>query len=370
MKDAPPCWPKPSVPELWFAYRTNPSISFWHADRLSATMAQMPFIVAFAYTLDETNHMADILLPDATDLESTQVIPIGGTKFIEQFWEHKGIVVRQAAVEPQGEARDFTAIATELVQRLGLLERYNAAINRGMFGGPHKTEKWDFSLAVDQAHDVDTIWDAICKASTAELTDGEDIKDLAWLKEHGLFVVPFKRTDWYLYPSFVAQGLRFELPYQERLMRTGEELRRRLHEHGVHWWDDQLSEYQPLPAWHDVPSRWTRAVESMGGRSRGLSVVGDHHQDHDLFGRQQLRHSADVRGRQESARPRQRHHQREHRRNAWASRREIGWRSGPRSAPPPATRPSCRGAGRTRSSSPASSITGRRRSPRTLRSRR
>ncbi|MGA8990467.1 MAG: molybdopterin-dependent oxidoreductase [Rhodoplanes sp.] len=265
MKDAPPCWPKPGVPELWFAYRTNPSISFWHADRLSATMAQMPFIVAFAYTLDETNHMADILLPDATDLESTQVIPIGGTKFIEQFWEHKGIVVRQAAVEPQGEARDFTAIATELVQRLGLLERYNAAINRGMFGGPHKTEKWDFSLAVDQAHDVDTIWDAICKASTAELTDGEDIKDLAWLKEHGLFVVPFKRTDWYLYPSFVAQGLRFELPYQERLMRTGEELRRRLHEHGVHWWDDQLSEYQPLPAWHDVPSRWTRAVESMGG---------------------------------------------------------------------------------------------------------
>ncbi len=32
---------------------------------LSATMARFPFVVAMAYTRDETNHMADILLPDA-----------------------------------------------------------------------------------------------------------------------------------------------------------------------------------------------------------------------------------------------------------------------------------------------------------------
>jgi phenylacetyl-CoA:acceptor oxidoreductase len=64
----------------------------------------------------------------------------------------------------------------------------------------------------------------------------------------------------------VAQGLRFELPYQERLMRIGEELRRRLHEQGTHWWDAQLTEYQALPEWHDIPGHWTRAIESMGGK--------------------------------------------------------------------------------------------------------
>ncbi len=266
MDEAPPDWPKPTIPELWFAYRTNPSISFWDGARLAKTMAKMPFVVAFAYTLDETNHMADILLPDATDLESTQLIPVGGSKFIEQYWKHQGVIIRQAAIEPLGEARDFTWISTELARRTGLLERYNAAINRGMFGAPLKGESWDFSLAVDQFHEADTIWDAICKAATANLTAGKEIKDLAWLKEHGIFVVPFKHADWYLYPTIVAQGLRFELPYQERLMRIGEELRRRLHEQGTHWWDAQLTEYQALPEWHDIPGHWTRAIESMGGK--------------------------------------------------------------------------------------------------------
>ena len=41
---------------------------------------------------------ADILLPDATDLESLQLIRIGGTKFIEQFWDHEGFALRQPAV--------------------------------------------------------------------------------------------------------------------------------------------------------------------------------------------------------------------------------------------------------------------------------
>jgi phenylacetyl-CoA:acceptor oxidoreductase len=46
--------------------------------------------------------MADLLLPEATDLESVQMIRVGGTKFMEQFWEHKGVALRQPAVAPQG----------------------------------------------------------------------------------------------------------------------------------------------------------------------------------------------------------------------------------------------------------------------------
>ena len=83
-------------------------------------MARFPFVVAFAYTRDETNHFADVLLPDATDLESLQLIRIGGTKYIEQFWDHEGFALRQPVVAAQGEARDFTDIATELAARTGL----------------------------------------------------------------------------------------------------------------------------------------------------------------------------------------------------------------------------------------------------------
>ena len=264
-QDAPAEWPQPSMPEVWFAFRTNPAISFWDTKQIGDTLAKMPFTVCFAYTFDETNHMADILLPEATDLESTQLIRIGGTKFIEQHWEHQGFALRQKAVEPEGDARDFTWISGELARRTGLLERYNAAINKGNAGVPLKGEGFDYSLPTDQVHSVETIWDAECKAATAALTGGKDVKDLAWVQEHGWFVVPFKREDWYLYPAMVREGLRFELPYQERLMRVGEELRRRLHEADIHWWDDQLSEYMAIPEWHDVPGRWEKSVRDLGG---------------------------------------------------------------------------------------------------------
>ncbi len=274
MDKSPAEWPKQAAPELWITFRTNPAIAFWDTDRLSQAIARMPFIVAIAYSLDETNHMADILLPDAGDLESTQLVPIGGTKFIEQFWEHRGVALRQKAVEPMGEARDFTWIATELARRTGLLEPYNTAINRGAISAPLKGENFDFSLPTDLAHEPDTIWNAVCKASTGALTDGADVKDLAWMKENGFFLVPFKRADWYLYPSLAEQNLRFELPYQERLMRIGVELGRRLHGQGIRWWDEQLGEYQALPEWHDVPGRWTRAVEMHGARPEDYPFWG------------------------------------------------------------------------------------------------
>lgn len=264
INETPQGWQPQALPEMWITFRTNPAVAFWDSERLTATIAKMPFIVAIAYTFDETNHMADILLPEASDLESTQLVPIGGAKFVEQFWEHQGVALRQKAVEPQGEARDFTWITTELCRRTGLLEKYNAAINRGAIGAPLKGANYDFSLPTDVPHDPEIIWDAICKSSTAAMTDGQDVKDLAWMKQHGFFVVPYKRVDWYLTPELEAQGLRYELPYQERLMRVGEELRRRLHERDIHWWDDQLSEYQAIPEWHDVANRWVKAVERAG----------------------------------------------------------------------------------------------------------
>ncbi len=264
-REAPKEWPQPELPEIWFAFRTNPAISFWDTAEISRAMARMPFIVAFAYTFDETNHMADILLPDATDLESTQVIRIGGTKFVEQHWAHHGVALRAPAVAPRGEARDFTWISTELAYRTGLIERYNAALNRGAAGAPLKGEGYDFSLPTKHAHNVDTIWNAVCQAATAELSHGADIHDLDWFRAHGHYVVPFKREDWYLYPTMARLGLRFELPYQERLLRVGEELGRRLHEQNIHWWDSQLDEYLAVPQWHDVPGRWVRAIRSQGG---------------------------------------------------------------------------------------------------------
>ncbi len=255
--DPPENLPKPTLPEVWFLYRTNPAISSWDAPGVADKMSRFPFVVAFAYTPDESNHMADILLPECTDLESTQLLRIGGTKFVEQFWHYQGFALRQPAVKPCGATRDFTDIATELARRTGLLESYNGRINGGAAGVRLHGEEYDFSLETGAVHESEAIWDAVCRAASAELTDGGDRDGLDWYRENGLKVVPFSQARWYLFARMRELGLRFELPYQERLQRVGAELANRLHEHGITWWDEQLKEYQALPAYKDFPAIWS-----------------------------------------------------------------------------------------------------------------
>jgi phenylacetyl-CoA:acceptor oxidoreductase len=263
-KQSPDHWPEVTAPDLWFVYRTNPSISFWDTREIANRVAEFPFTVAFAYTIDETNWMADVLLPEATDIESTQLIRIGGTKFIEQFWDHDGFALRQPAVAPRGATRDMTDISTELAARTGLLEKYNGAINRGAAGAALAGTGWDFSLDPAAKHDTETIWDHVCRAASAEVTDGKATDGLDWYREHGYRTRPIPRLTWYLFPELRKQGIRFEMPYQERLFRIGKELGQRLHEVGIQWWDTQLTEYQALPAVKDFPGIWEKDAAQHG----------------------------------------------------------------------------------------------------------
>ncbi len=252
--------PPATFPDLWFIYRSNPVVSYWDTDQIAETAARFPFVVCFSFTRDETNHMADILLPDATDLEGLQLIRIGGTNYQEQFWEHQGFALRQPVVPPRGEARDFSWIATELARRTGMVSEYNGAINRGAAGIPLTGENYDFSLAPDVVYEVDEIWDASCRAASVEVSDGRDSEGLDYFKRHGYRIKPFPRIKWYLAATVEDMDLRFEMPYQERLSRIGVELGRRLHEQGIDWWDRQLEEYRALPSWHDLPGLWEQAL--------------------------------------------------------------------------------------------------------------
>ncbi len=253
--------PEPTSPDVWFVYRTNPAISFWDTKSVTEAIANFPFTVCFAFTHDETNHMADVLLPECTDLEGLQLIRIGGSKYMEQFWEYQGFALRDPASEPQGEARDFSWISTQLAKRSGILEDYNKAINKGAAGVRLFGENYDFSLSLEDEHEIDEIWENICRAASAEITDGKESQGLDYFREHGFRVKEFPKLQWYLYPAMVDAGLRFELPYQERLLRIGQELRARLHEAGITWWDRQLEEYEPLPGWHNLPDLWGEALE-------------------------------------------------------------------------------------------------------------
>jgi phenylacetyl-CoA:acceptor oxidoreductase len=272
MDDPPQAWPAPTVPEVWIIYRTNPAISNWETGRIERELERFPFVAAFAYTQDETNWYADLLLPEAGDLESLQLYRIGGTKYIEQYWRHTGWAIRQPVVTPPYDTRDLTDVATELAVRTGLLEPYLQAINRGAGTTVALAGRgWDYAFPTDgPSHaappSAADIWDRVCRAATRSLSDGAVEHDLAWFREHGAFFVPFRERQYYLHGAMAARGLRYELPYQERIRRLGEELGARLHERGITWWDAQLDEYQALPAWKDFPGIWRRTALARGRR--------------------------------------------------------------------------------------------------------
>jgi len=275
MDNPPEHWPAPTMPDMWIIYRTNPAVSNWETGRIERGLESFPFVAAFAYTQDETNWYADLLLPEATDLESVQLYRIGGTKYIEQYWQHTGWALRQPAVASPCDTRDLTDVATELAARTGLLPEYLAAINRGSGTTvPLKGQGYDYSFPRTAADTGATrpaateIWDRVCRAATRSLTDGAEEHDLEWFKEHGAFFVPFSTKQYFLHSTMVAKGLRYELPYQERIKRMGDELGARLHEREIRWWDVQLDEYQPLPKWRDFPGIWLGSAEINGKDGR------------------------------------------------------------------------------------------------------
>ena len=121
-------------------------------------------------------------------------------------------------------------------------------------------------LDVEQVHEAEDIWEAMCKAASAELTNGAETDGLAWYKKHGMRTRPISRLIWYLFPELKKQGLRFEMPYQEQLLRVGKQLGNRLHEKGIEWWNEQLKEYEALPPWKDFPGIWEQATINSGGK--------------------------------------------------------------------------------------------------------
>ena len=93
---------------------------------------------------------------------------VNGTGSGEQFWRHQGWAVRQPAVPAAGECLDMTDIGTALAKRTGLLRKYNEAINRGAAGMALKGQGFDYSLAPDEAHGRDAVWNAVAKAASHE----------------------------------------------------------------------------------------------------------------------------------------------------------------------------------------------------------
>jgi len=264
MDKPPENWPKPSLPDIWIVYRANPIRTQWNPELVERVAKKFPFVVHLTYIIDETSWYADLILPDHTDLEGFQLMAVFSHHWYST-WEYYGYILKQPVVEPVHNTKDMTDIIVGVMEKLGLLKEFNAKINKGSGTGiPLSGEKYNFSLEVDKKYRVEEIWDRICKATTAMLSGGKEIHDLDWFKKNSIYLKKYPKLEKYLYYVMLKKGLRFEVPYQEKIRRVGEELGNRLHERGVRWWDKQLKEYSALPHVKDFSEEWDELYKKIG----------------------------------------------------------------------------------------------------------
>jgi|GEM_PF-91758 len=263
LMDPPPNWPKPSLPEVFITYKVNPIISQFDTPNVIDVLTSLPFHAAFVYTIDETSWFADLLLPEDGDLEAYQVFPAGGTTFFDNFWDTAGLAIKQPVVERQGNTMNISDITTEIAERLGMLAQYNMALNYGAYLGiPLMGTPWE--LRPDKKYSAREIFDAITQAATYGMTQGQNPVGVDVLEQTGYVGGPFPKIGpgimmggaylrpWYLYPQMRQEGMRFEMPYQERILRMGAELKTRLAENQITWWEHQSLEYKALPECEDI----------------------------------------------------------------------------------------------------------------------
>ncbi|MFC2019219.1 molybdopterin-dependent oxidoreductase [Chloroflexota bacterium] len=259
-----PNWPV-SVPDAIMTFHSNAPISVLDPERVERVLGKIPFHVRIAYEFDEAANFADILLPESIDVEATQIWLTDATKCLTEYLLLLG---RFPAVKPFN-TMELTDICTELSARVGILAEFNEALNKGAVSNQVPLLEADW-LKPDQKYTATEIYERVARAMTNNEHGLEDFE------ESGGYALPYPLRfegvrlhsgsggwirPWYLYPFMAERRMRFELPYQARLKKMSVELATRLHEKDIYWWDKQVEEYVPLPAWRDTAKLYDNGPE-------------------------------------------------------------------------------------------------------------
>ncbi|MCP4197726.1 MAG: molybdopterin-dependent oxidoreductase [Proteobacteria bacterium] len=217
-------------PEAMIHGRSNLMMNSHEATAMAETLKKLKFQLSINNFIDETTEFADIVLPDAHDLERWDMFPANDPyAFVvpgqgSWYW-----LARQAVVEPPGEARPWTAIYLEIAERLGLLEDLYK-IGNGM---------WMLNKELDpkKKHTVREI-----APMQAKKILGEDF-DIPSLNETSCTVSREKTME----EAFPKAFLKSKAPiYLEYLLGHKEDVQNILDELKLDW---DLSSYSPVPNW-------------------------------------------------------------------------------------------------------------------------
>lgn len=215
-------------PEVLLTYHSNPVWNMPAHEKVRQAVESFDYVISIDVVVNETTEYADLILPDHTYLEST-------VAFMCEPPAVRGLVLRQAAIEPLHDSRDATDILVDIADRCGFLDVWNGFLS--MLLG--LTRRPELVLEPDVKYTNDELMDRLCRASY------DDEHGLEWFKEHGHMVRLQEPTESYL----PYDGLRIPF-YYEVIKTTGDELRKQFEGTGYEW---DTSDYLALPYWFDGP---------------------------------------------------------------------------------------------------------------------
>lgn len=121
--DEPEKYGIPYRPEMMIHCRTNHMMNSHDPAAMAETLKKLKFQLSISLFIDETTEFADVVLPDAHDLERWDMFPANDPyAFIAPGPGQWYFLLRQPVAEPPGDAAPWTQIYLELADRLGILE--------------------------------------------------------------------------------------------------------------------------------------------------------------------------------------------------------------------------------------------------------
>ncbi len=211
-----------------FSFHSNPVWNMPGTKDVLQVIRDLDFVVSIDITaVGETTMLSDVVLADRTFLESWSLYNVEAP-FVT------GHALRQPVVEPPAETMDGTDILSELSDRIGILHRWNNALN-GRLG------LWrDPKLLLDpgKKYFIDQILDRFAKSLYG------DEQGLDWFKQNGTSMRLRK-------PSELYSQHEMRIPfYHDYVKRAGDELKENMTKAGQEWMKNwKFDEYQPLPEW-------------------------------------------------------------------------------------------------------------------------
>jgi anaerobic selenocysteine-containing dehydrogenase len=236
----------PYKPKMLILSRTNFVASTGEPEETAKALTNMDFILGFAWKINETLEFADIILPEAHDLERYWLFPAnlaqGFIKFGQGDWYFQ---ICQPVVEPPLGIKDWNNTMIDIAERLGILDEFNNRIN--VRTGLAMVE--DLALKPNTKYTVGDITMRMAKM-VATVFGKEVTADTFTEKESYLNLGPKTVREAYVGP-YVNYDAKVPV-YYEHFIDAGKKVEKVTKDAGMGWWD--VSHYNPMPEWRPCPA--------------------------------------------------------------------------------------------------------------------